>query len=92
MASDRQGASEDVVRTSCVADWRGWLAPTPADLESPGAGQRHHLVVVRTSGQGLSTLLIRFDTTNQLLQLRDFVKEKKQILFGHDQGPPVLQQ
>jgi hypothetical protein len=48
--------------------------------------------VVGTSGQGLTTLLIRFKTIDQLLKLRDFVKEKKQILFGHDQGPPVLQQ
>ena len=55
-----QWPAKDVVWTDSVASCGG-LAPTPPDLESPGAGQRDHLVVVRTSGQGLAALLIRFN-------------------------------
>ncbi|AII44932.1 hypothetical protein KR49_00420 [Synechococcus sp. KORDI-49] len=63
MAGSRQRPAEDVVRTENVAG-RGGFSPAPSDLESPGAGQGHHLVVIRAPGQGLTTLLIRFQTTH----------------------------
>ena len=59
------------------------LAPAPSNVEPPGLGQLHNLVVVSTCRQLISTAGIVLHPIRQGLKLGDLVEETDQILFRH---------
>jgi hypothetical protein len=59
------------------------LSPTPTNIEAPGLGQLHNLVVIGTGRQLFTTDGVLLDTIRKRLKLGDFAEETDQILFRH---------
>jgi hypothetical protein len=59
------------------------LSPAPTNVESPGLGQLHHLIVVSTVGKLLTTAGVPLHPLGKGLKLGDLAEETDQILFRH---------
>ena len=59
------------------------LAPAPSNVEPPGLGQLHNLVVISTGRKLFTTAGVLLHPVCQGLKLGDLVEETDQILFRH---------